>query len=75
MNGLNDLVYQVTQKTDLLEKIISDPSLLTAYADLTDKQIEAFFEVTKNGQMLTHLQNLSPQNITGYWWSGPWTPY
>ena len=72
MNGLNELVYRVTQQAGLLEKIISEPSLLKTYADLTDKQIEAFFEVTKNGRLLTHLQNLSSFEFPGFNWSGSW---
>ena len=78
MNGLSDLVYTVTQQEDLLEEIIADPSLLAAYANLTDEQIEAFFAIVKNKELLTYLQTLPPHTIINYpyWWDGggPWAP-
>ena len=72
MNGLNDLVYNVTQHATLLQQIISDPSSLKTNTSLKREQIDAFIEVVSNDLTMERLQNLSPQSTSEVFWSRAW---
>ncbi|MEM7335523.1 MAG: hypothetical protein AAF490_25815 [Chloroflexota bacterium] len=72
MNGLNELVFAVTQHADLLQQILANPSLIADYAKLSNDQMEAFLQIVNDQALLEHLQNVSAENTSKIFWTKPW---
>lgn len=72
MNGLNELVYHVTQNSDFLQEILLNPALLDKATILNSEQTRAFLEIVSDNDLLGHLQNLAPSTAVEIFWRKPW---